>query len=86
MSEQENGERSNTTGGEYVAIKALENGVTVIGVTRGLENKFLHTEKLDEGEVWLAQFTEHISAMKIRGHAEIITKYGEILSGKQAER
>ena len=67
---------------EYVAIKALEDGVTVIGVTRGTENKFLHTEKLDEGEVWLAQFTENISAMKIRGKAEIYTELGEIRSGK----
>ena len=44
--------------GEYIAVKALENGVTVTGVTRGAENKFLHTEKLEEGEVWIAQFTE----------------------------
>lgn len=85
MSEHENESGTNPTGGEYVAIKALENGVTVIGVTRGLENRFLHTEKLDDGEVWLAQFTEHISAMKIRGNARIITKYGEIMSGKQGE-
>ncbi|MDD4160685.1 MAG: trp RNA-binding attenuation protein MtrB [Synergistaceae bacterium] len=69
-------------GGEYIAVKALENGVTVIGVTRGAENRFLHTEKLDEGEVWIAQFTEHISAMKIRGMASILTKHGEIRSGK----
>jgi len=68
--------------GDYVVVKALENGVTVIGVTRGLENRFLHTEKLDEGEVWIAQFTEHISAMKIRGAASILTKHGEIKSGK----
>ena len=68
--------------GDYVAVRALENGVTVIGVTRGLEYRFLHTEKLDEGEVWIAQFTEHISAMKIRGKARIFTKFGEITSGK----
>lgn len=70
------------TGSEYIVVKALENGVTVIGVTRGAENKFLHTEKLDEGEVWIAQFTEHISAMKIRGSAAILTKHGEIKSGR----
>ena len=67
---------------EYVVVKALEDGVTVIGVTRGTENKFLHTEKLDEGEVWLAQFTENISAMKIHGKAVILTGHGEITSGK----
>ena len=68
--------------GEYIAVKALENGVTVTGVPRGAENKFLHTEKLEEGEVWIAQFTEHISAMKIRGRARVITAHGEIESGK----
>lgn len=77
-----NGGENETHGGEYVVIKALENGVTVIGVTRGLENRFLHTEKLDEGEVWISQFTEHVSAMKIRGRASILTKHGEIESGK----
>ena len=35
--------------GDYIAIKALESGVTVTGVTRGAENRFLHTEKLEEG-------------------------------------
>ncbi|MDO4988057.1 MAG: trp RNA-binding attenuation protein MtrB [Synergistes sp.] len=74
-------ERTQCTG-EYIAVKALENGVTVTGVTRGAENKFLHTEKLDEGEVWVAQFTENISAMKIRGRAEIITAHGVVESGK----
>lgn len=75
------GENSQANG-DYVVVKALENGVTVIGVTRGVENRFLHTEKLDEGEVWIAQFTEHISAMKIRGAASILTRHGEIRSGK----
>ena len=70
---------------DCIAVKALENGVTVTGVTRGPENKFLHTEKLEEGEVWLAQFTEHISAMKIRGRAKIYTSHGEIESGKNHE-
>lgn len=79
----ENIRDTGTAQGDYVAVKALENGVTVIGVTRGLENRFLHTEKLDEGEVWIAQFTENISAMKIRGKAKIYTKLGEIASGKQ---
>lgn len=72
-------------GADYITIKALENGVTVTGVTRGAENKFLHTEKLEDGEVWIAQFTEHISAMKIRGRAKIMTAHGEIESGKQGK-
>ncbi len=67
---------------DYIAIKAIENGVTIIGLTRGRDTKFHHTEKLDKGEVMIAQFTEHTSAMKIRGRAEIYTKHGIIKSGE----
>lgn len=63
---------------EYVAVKALENGVTIIGLTRGHDTRFHHTEKLDKGEVMIAQFTEHTSAIKIRGKAVIYTKFGVI--------
>lgn len=65
---------------EYVVIKALENGVTIIGLTRGKDTRFHHSEKLDRGEVMLAQFTEHTSAIKIRGKAEILTKHGKVVS------
>jgi len=65
----------------YIVVKALENGVTVIGLTRGKDTKFHHTEKLDEGEVMVAQFTEHTSAIKIRGKAEIYTMHGSLISG-----
>lgn len=64
--------------GEYFIIRALDNGVQVIGMTRGQETKFHHTEKLDRGEVMIAQFTEHTSAMKIRGRAVLYTKHGVI--------
>ncbi|MGI6442246.1 MAG: trp RNA-binding attenuation protein MtrB [Synergistaceae bacterium] len=67
---------------ESVVVEALEDGVTVIGVTRGSDNKILHTENLKKGEVWIAQFTEHISAMKIRGLAKVHTKYGVVESSK----
>ncbi len=69
------------TGAELIVIKALEQGVTVIGLTRGKETIIHHTEKLDSGEVWISQFTEHVSAVKIRGKAEILTKHGKIESG-----
>lgn len=72
-------------GGEYVIIRALEDGVTIIGLTRGKDTKFNHTEKLDRGEVMICQFTEHTSAMKIRGKAEILTRHGPIKSGKDIE-
>jgi transcription attenuation protein (tryptophan RNA-binding attenuator protein) len=68
--------------GDYVAIRAEENGVTIIGLTRGRDTKFHHTEKLDKGEVLLAQFTENTSAIKIRGRAKILCKHGEIYSGE----
>jgi transcription attenuation protein (tryptophan RNA-binding attenuator protein) len=66
---------------DYILIKALENGVTIIGLTRGKETKFNHTEKLDKGEVFISQFTENTSAIKIRGKAEIVTKHGSLNSG-----
>ncbi|WAA11237.1 trp RNA-binding attenuation protein MtrB [Fervidibacillus albus] len=62
-------------------IKALEDGVNVIGLTRGTDTKFHHTEKLDAGELMIAQFTEHTSAMKIRGKAKIYTSFGDVESG-----
>ncbi len=54
------------TNGQYIVVKALENGVSIIGMTRGRETKLLHTEKLDKGEVCILQFTENTSAMKVR--------------------
>ena len=46
----------------YICVKALEKGVNIIGVTRGEVTKIHHTEKLDQGEVLIAQFTENTSA------------------------
>lgn len=67
--------------GEYVVVKANDNGVQVIGLTRGQDTKFHHTEKLDRGEVLIAQFTDHTSAIKIRGRATVWTRHGRIESG-----
>jgi transcription attenuation protein (tryptophan RNA-binding attenuator protein) len=64
--------------GDYFVIHALENGVHVMGLTRGPETKFHHTEKLDRGEVMVVQFTEHTSAVKVRGKALVYTKHGVI--------
>ena len=68
--------------GDYVAIVAEEDGVNIIGITRGRDTKFHHTEKLDKGEIYLAQFTENTSAMKIRGKSRVYTKMGIIQSGE----
>ncbi|WP_019154305.1 trp RNA-binding attenuation protein MtrB [Robertmurraya massiliosenegalensis] len=70
----------NKPNGEYLVIKAIEDGVNVIGLTRGTDTRFHHSEKLDKGEVMIAQFTEHTSAIKIRGNAKVLTAYGEIES------
>ncbi|MDV2683456.1 trp RNA-binding attenuation protein MtrB [Alkalihalophilus sp. As8PL] len=61
---------------QFFVIKAKENGVNVIGLTRGSDTRFHHSEKLDKGEVMIAQFTEHTSAVKIRGKAIIQTSHG----------
>jgi len=66
---------------DFIIIKALEDGVTIIGLTRGKETRFNHTEKLDKGEVYIAQFTEHTSAIKLRGNAEVTTRHGSVSSG-----
>ncbi|MFZ5650483.1 MAG: trp RNA-binding attenuation protein MtrB [Bacillota bacterium] len=66
--------------GDYIVVKALDNGVTIIGLTRGKDTKFHHSEKLDKGEIMVAQFTEHTSAIKIRGKVELLTKNGRIRS------
>jgi transcription attenuation protein (tryptophan RNA-binding attenuator protein) len=65
---------------DYFVIKAKENGVQVIGLTRGQDTRFHHTEKLDKGEVLIAQFTSHTSAVKIRGKAQVMTKHGMVES------
>lgn len=74
-------ERSEVRDHDYIVIKALEDGVTIIGLTRGKDTRFHHTEKLDRGEVMVAQFTEHTSAMKIRGKAIVWTRHGEVSAG-----
>lgn len=63
---------------EYIVVKAKSQGVQVIGLTRGQDTKFHHTEKLDAGEVLIAQFTDHTSAIKIRGKATVMTKFGTV--------
>ncbi len=68
---------------DFFVIKAKENGVNVIGLTRGENTRFHHSEKLDKGEIMIAQFTEHTSAIKVRGKALIQTKLGEIISGEE---
>lgn len=70
--------------GEYLVIRALENGVQVIGLTRGVETRFHHAEKLDKDELMIFQFTEYTSAMKIRGKVQLLTKHGAINTSEPA--
>lgn len=69
--------------GDYVVVRALEDGVTIMGLTRGRETKFHHTEKLDRGEVMFLQFTELTAAIKLRGRAEVYCKHGRIPVGEE---
>ena len=75
-------EGAEVVGGDFVVIKALEDGVTVMGLTRGPATRFHHTEKLDRGEVMIAQFTRHTAAIKVRGRAEIWTRHGHLVAGE----
>ncbi|WP_028544249.1 trp RNA-binding attenuation protein MtrB [Paenibacillus taiwanensis] len=63
---------------DFIVVKAKEQGVQVIGLTRGQDTRFHHMEKLDKNEVLVAQFTDHTSAVKIRGKAIVMTKHGVV--------
>ena len=67
---------------DYIVVKAEENGVNIIGLTRGTDTRLLHVEKLDKGEVYIAQFTKNASAIKVRGKAKLYTKHGIIDVGE----
>lgn len=66
------------TQGDYFIVKALENGVQVIGLTRGSDTKFHHAEKLDQNEMLVVQFTDHTSAIKVKGKAVIHSSVGQV--------
>ena len=74
-------EKDDFSATDYVVIKALEDDVNIMGLTRGSNTRFHHTEKLDAGEIYIAQFTEFTSAIKINGNAEVYTKHGILRSG-----
>jgi transcription attenuation protein (tryptophan RNA-binding attenuator protein) len=69
-------------GGRYVVVKALEDGVIIMGLTRGRDTRSHHSERLDAGEVLVAQFTELTAAIKVRGRAMIMTDVGRVDSGQ----
>jgi transcription attenuation protein (tryptophan RNA-binding attenuator protein) len=67
--------------GRYIVVRALEDGVIVMGLTRGRDTRSHHSERLDAGEVLIAQFTELTAVIKVRGRAEIHTDVGRVTSG-----
>jgi len=71
-------ERTPVHGNPYIIIKALEDGVRVMGLTRGMQTRVSHTEILSSGEVIICQLTEYTSAFKVVGKAQVITPYGEV--------
>jgi transcription attenuation protein (tryptophan RNA-binding attenuator protein) len=72
---------STVLSGRYIVVKAMEDGVVIMGLTRGRDTRSHHSERLDAGEVLVAQFTEVTAAIKVRGRAEILTDVGRLLSG-----
>jgi transcription attenuation protein (tryptophan RNA-binding attenuator protein) len=80
MTEDQHDESTPATG-RYVVVKALEDGVVIMGLTRGKDTRSHHSERLDAGEVLVAQFTELTAAIKIRGRAEVLTDVGRVESG-----
>lgn len=74
-------ESGNFALGDYIIVRAQENGVTIMGLTRGKETRFHHNEKLDNGEVMIFQFTQHTSAIKVRGKALIYSRHGIVEAG-----
>ena len=65
----------------YIVVRALEDGVVIMGLTRGRDTRSHHSERLDAGEVLVAQFTALTAAIKVRGRAEILTEVGRVTSG-----
>jgi transcription attenuation protein (tryptophan RNA-binding attenuator protein) len=72
---------SRDTFGRYIVVRALEDGVVIMGLTRGRDTRSHHSERLDAGEVLVAQFTNMTAAIKVRGRAEIMTEVGRVESG-----
>lgn len=68
---------------DYIVVKALTSNVQIIGMTRGGETRPHHTENLMQGEVLVMEFTDNTSCIKIRGNAEIHTKFGVVESEKK---
>lgn len=67
--------------GRYIVVRALEDGVIIMGLTRGKDTRSHHSERLDAGEVLVAQFTDMTAMIKVRGRADILTEVGKIQSG-----
>ncbi|HAF20245.1 MAG TPA: trp RNA-binding attenuation protein MtrB, partial [Chloroflexi bacterium] len=47
----EKSEEEGASTGRYVVVKALEDGVVIMGLTRGKDTRSHHSERLDAGEV-----------------------------------
>lgn len=63
---------------DYIVVQALEDGVNVIGMTRGRDTRLQHTERLSKDEILVAQFTDNVSAIKVSGKARVLTRHGQV--------
>src|SRR5438477_11563005 len=69
--------------GRYIVVKALEDGVVIMGLTRGKDTRSHHSERLDDGEVLSAELTELTAASQVRGKAQSMTAVGKGAPGLQ---
>ena len=62
---------------EYVVIKALEDGVSVLSIM-STEGSPVLNERLDKGELFLLQLADGYLGIRIRGKAELDTVHGHV--------
>mgnify|MGYP000644639313 CR=1 FL=1 len=66
---------------EYIVVKALENGVNIIGLQAARIQSFIIRRNLIRERIFLAQFTDVTNSNKdLNGAAEIYTKHGKLMS------
>jgi transcription attenuation protein (tryptophan RNA-binding attenuator protein) len=51
---------------DFAVIKAVKNGVNIVGLSLNKGTRFHHSEKLDKEVTLSAQFTENTSAIKVK--------------------
>ncbi len=61
---------------EYIVIKAMEDGVSVLSIMSNEGSPVLN-ERLDEGEIFILLLSEGYLGIRIRGKAEVDSVHGK---------